>query len=149
MVDNIKSIGPLEGIRVVEVGTLIAAPFATRLLGEFGADVIKIEAKDGDPLRKWRMLKGDTSLWWYVQSRNKRVMTLDLKSCEGQDIARRLIQNADVLVENFRPGALERLGLGWDDLRAINPNQELPIPHWFQTCGAPRERWLRMSTRSI
>jgi len=114
--------GPLAGIRVVEIGTLIAAPFAARLMAEFGADVIKIEAPDGDPLRRWRKMHDDTSLWWYVQSRNKRLITLDLKKPDGASIAKRLISTADILIENLRPGALEKLGLGWDDLRALNPN---------------------------
>lgn len=113
--------GPLSGIRVVEIGTLIAAPFASRILGEFGADVIKIESREGDPLRKWRKMRGDTSLWWYVQSRNKRLMTVDLKSPEGQRIVRKLLATADVLVENYRPGALEKLGLGWEQLHEISP----------------------------
>jgi crotonobetainyl-CoA:carnitine CoA-transferase CaiB-like acyl-CoA transferase len=113
--------GPLNGVRVLELGTLIAAPFAARLLGDFGADVIKVEAHDGDPLRKWRKMKNGTSLWWYVQSRNKRLMTLNLKSDGGRAIARRLIERTDVLVENFRPGTLEKLGLDWEVLRAINP----------------------------
>lgn len=106
----------------MELGTLIAAPFATRVLGDFGAEVIKIEAiNDGDPLRNWRMMHGHTSLWWYLQSRNKKSLGLDLKSKEGQSIVRRLLKDADVLVENFRPGTLERWGLGWDVVHALNP----------------------------
>ncbi len=112
----------LAGVRVVEMGQLIAGPFAARMLGEFGAEVIKIEPPgSGDPLRKWRMLKDGTSVWWQVQSRNKRSVALDLRAAEGQDIARRLVSRADVLIENFRPGTLEGWGLGWDELRALNP----------------------------
>lgn len=112
----------LQGFKVIEMGQLIAGPFASKLLGEFGADVIKIEPPGvGDPLRKWRKIKDGTSLWWHVQSRNKRSLTLDLKQSEAQDIVRRLVAEADVLVENFRPGTLESWGLGFDALRAINP----------------------------
>ncbi len=112
----------LAGVRVVEMGQLIAGPFAGKMLGEFGADVIKIEPPgSGDPLRKWRMLKDGTSVWWQVQSRNKRSIALDLRAAEGQDVARRLIAEADVLIENFRPGTLEGWGLGWEQLRELNP----------------------------
>lgn len=112
----------LDGIKVVEMGQLIAGPFASKLLGEFGAQVIKIEPpREGDPLRKWRKIKDGTSLWWHVQSRNKQSVTLDLKSHEGQDIVRRLVAEADVLIENFRPGTLEEWGLGWEQLSALNP----------------------------
>jgi formyl-CoA transferase len=114
--------GALKGVRVVEMGQLIAGPFAGKTLGEFGADVIKIEAPgSGDPLRNWRMLKDGTSVWWQVQSRNKRSVALDLRSSEGQDIARKLIAEADVLIENFRPGTLESWGMGWEALSALNP----------------------------
>ena len=112
----------LQGLKVIEMGQLIAGPFASKLLGEFGADVIKIEPPGvGDPLRKWRKIKDGTSLWWHVQSRNKRSLTLDLKQTEAQDIVRMLVAEADVLVENFRPGTLEGWGLGYDELKAINP----------------------------
>ncbi|CBL45510.1 Predicted acyl-CoA transferases/carnitine dehydratase [gamma proteobacterium HdN1] len=113
---------PLDGLKVIELGTLIAGPFASRLMAEFGADVIKIESPNGgDPLRKWRKLYEGTSLWWYVQSRNKKSLTLNLKHPQAQEIFRKLIAEADVLVENFRPGVLEKLGLGWDALHALNP----------------------------
>ncbi|NMG27743.1 CaiB/BaiF CoA transferase family protein [Aromatoleum evansii] len=113
---------PLAGIKVVELGTLIAGPFAARVLGEFGAEVIKIESPDGgDPLRKWRKLYEGTSLWWYLQSRNKKSVTVNLKHPEGVEVVRKLIAEADIVVENFRPGVLEKLGLGWDALSAINP----------------------------
>jgi formyl-CoA transferase len=112
----------LKGVRVIEMGQLIAGPFAGKTLGEFGADVIKIEAPGaGDPLRNWRMMKDGTSVWWQVQSRNKRSIALDLRSSEGQEIARKLIAEADVLVENFRPGTLESWGMGWDELSTLNP----------------------------
>lgn len=112
----------LQGVRVVEMGQLIAGPFAGKILGEFGADVVKIETPGaGDPLRNWRLIKEGTSVWWQVQSRNKRSIALDLRGAEGQDIARRLIAEADVLIENFRPGTLEAWGLGYDELARINP----------------------------
>jgi len=112
----------LAGLRVVEMGQLIAGPFCGKTLGEFGAEVIKIEPPGaGDPLRNWRLLQDGTSVWWQVQSRNKRSVALDLRSPDGQDIARRLIGEADVLIENFRPGTLEGWGLGWEALHALNP----------------------------
>jgi formyl-CoA transferase len=112
----------LHGVRVIEMGQLIAGPFAGKTLGEFGADVIKIEPPGaGDPLRNWRLIKEGTSVWWQVQSRNKRSIALDLRTADGQDIARRLIAEADVLIENFRPGTLEGWGLGWDELSRLNP----------------------------
>lgn len=114
--------GALTGIRVVEVGQLIAGPFAARVLGDFGANVIKIEAPDsGDPIRQWRAMHGDTSIWWEVQSRNKRSVVLDLKSPEGQDALRKLVSTADVLIENFKPGTLERWNLGYESLAKDNP----------------------------
>jgi formyl-CoA transferase len=114
--------GALQGLRVIEMGQLIAGPFAGKTLGEFGADVIKIEAPGtGDPLRNWRLIQDGTSVWWQVQSRNKRSIALDLRSAEGQDIARKLIAEADVLIENFRPGTLEGWGMGYDELAKLNP----------------------------
>jgi formyl-CoA transferase len=114
--------GALAGLRVVEMGQLIAGPFVGKTLGEFGAEVIKIEPPGaGDPLRNWRMLQDGTSVWWQVQSRNKRSIALDLRESAGQDIARKLIAQADVLVENFRPGTLEGWGMGWDELSRLNP----------------------------
>ncbi|MFI8736985.1 CaiB/BaiF CoA transferase family protein [Ectopseudomonas toyotomiensis] len=122
MTHNNTSNMALQGLKVIEMGQLIAGPFASKLLGEFGADVIKIEPPGvGDPLRKWRKIKDGTSLWWHVQSRNKRSLTLDLKQTEAQDIVRKLVAEADVLVENFRPGTLEGWGLGYEALKAINP----------------------------
>ena len=112
----------LAGVRVIEMGQLIAGPFCGKTLGEFGADVIKIEAPEtGDPLRNWRLIKEGTSVWWQVQSRNKKSVALDLRQAEAQDIARRLIAEADVLIENFRPGTLEGWGLSPEALHALNP----------------------------
>jgi formyl-CoA transferase len=112
----------LKGVRAVEMGQLIAGPFAGKMLGEFGADVIKIEPPGaGDPLRNWRMIKDGTSVWWQVSSRNKRSIALDLRSKDGQEIARSLIAQADVLIENFRPGTLEGWGLSYDELSKVNP----------------------------
>jgi crotonobetainyl-CoA:carnitine CoA-transferase CaiB-like acyl-CoA transferase len=112
----------LKGIKVIELGQLIAGPFAGKTLAEFGADVIKVEpVGSGDPLRKWRMLRNGTSVWWEVQSRNKRSVELDLRGEEGQAVVRALAREADVLIENFKPGTLEGWGLGWDALHALNP----------------------------
>ena len=112
----------LRGIKVLELGQLIAGPFAGKTLADFGADVIKVEPEGvGDPLRKWRLLKDGNSVWWEVQSRNKSSVCLNLRTSEGQDIVRRLAAEADVLIENFKPGTLEGWGLGWDALHALNP----------------------------
>ena len=113
---------PLQGVKVIELGGLIAAPFAAGLLAQFGAEVIKIESPgQGDPLRKWRMLHRGTSLWWYSQNRNKKSVTIDLKSEQGQAIVRELVKGADIVIENFRPGALETWNLGWEDLSRVRP----------------------------
>ncbi|MGN8258086.1 CaiB/BaiF CoA-transferase family protein [Pseudomonas sp. SMSB3] len=113
---------PLAGLKVIELGTLIAGPFAARICAEFGAEVIKVESPDGgDPLRKWRKMYQGTSLWWFVQARNKQSLTLNLKHPEGREVLKRLLSEADILIENFRPGVLEKLGLGWDVLHALNP----------------------------
>lgn len=133
--------GPLQGIRVIEIGTLIAAPFAARLMAEFGAEVIKIEAPEtGDPLRKWRKLHEGTSLWWYLQSRNKKSICVNLKSADGIDIVKRLAADADVVIENLRPGALEKLGLGWDVLHAINPKLTMVRISGYGQSGPYRDR---------
>ncbi|MCQ9379267.1 CaiB/BaiF CoA-transferase family protein [Methyloversatilis sp. XJ19-49] len=117
------AVRPLSGLKVVELGTLIAGPFASRILAEFGAEVVKIESPDGgDPLRKWRLLYEGTSLWWFVQARNKKSVTLNLKHPDGLDVLRRLLADADVLVENFRPGVLDKLGLPEAALRELNPS---------------------------
>lgn len=116
------NVGPLAGLRVLELGQMVAGPFATRLMAEFGADVVKVEPPGvGDALRQWRVVEGGTSLWWYVQSRNKRCITLNLRHPRGQELARSLIKDVDILVENFRPGTLEKWGLDPEDLLRINP----------------------------
>ena len=113
---------PLAGVKVLELGSLIAGPYAAALLAQFGAEVIKIEPPgEGDPLRKWRKLHDGTSLWWYSQSRNKKSVTLDLKAEAAREIVRKLVATADIVIENFRPGTLEKWGLGWEQLSAINP----------------------------
>ena len=141
--------GALDGIKVIELGQLIAGPFAARTLGDFGAEVLKVETppdprfprtSGGDPLRRWRLLKDGTSVWWQVQSRNKRSLALDLKDPEAQDIVRSLALDADVLIENFRPGALESWGLAPADLLELNPRLiVLRISGYGQT-GPYRDR---------
>ena len=133
--------GPLAGLKVLELGQLIAGPFAAKTLADFGADVVKIEPPEmGDPLRKWRLLKDGTSVWWQVQSRNKRSLALDLKQPEAQEIVRKLAAESDVLIENFRPGAMEGWGLGPDVLQALNPRLiVLRISGYGQT-GPYRDR---------
>ena len=114
--------GALKGLKVVEMGQLIAGPFAGKTLGEFGADVIKIEEPiSGDPLRYWRLKQNGTSVWWQVQSRNKRSVALDLRDAQAQDIARQLIDQCDILIENFRPGTLEKWGMSYETLSQTNP----------------------------
>jgi len=113
---------PLTGLKVLELGQLIAGPFTTRILAEFGAEVIKVETPvKGDPIRKWRHMYNGTSLWWRVQSRNKKSITINLKEAEGQEIIKKLVKDMDIVVENFRPGTLEKWGLGYDELSKINP----------------------------
>jgi crotonobetainyl-CoA:carnitine CoA-transferase CaiB-like acyl-CoA transferase len=131
----------LQGLRVLELGSLVAGPYAAALFAQFGAEVIKIEPPvKGDPLRRWRKLHEGTSLWWYVQSRNKKSVVLDLKSEEGRTVVCRLAQEADVLIENFRPGTLESWELGWDQLSALNPRLVmLRISGYGQT--GPRRRY--------
>jgi len=112
----------LEGIRILELGQLIAGPFAAKTLADFGAEIIKIEPPgQGDPLRKWRMLHEGTSVWWEAQSRSKQSVCVDLRQPEGQELVRKLAEQADVLIENFRPGAMEKWGLSWEALHALNP----------------------------
>ena len=133
--------GPLAGLKVLELGQLIAGPFAAKTLADFGAEVIKIEPPGaGDALRKWRLLKDGTSVWWQMQSRNKRSLALDLKDPEAQDIVRQLAANADVLIENFRPGAMEGWGFGPEVLLKLNPRLiMLRISGYGQT-GPYRDR---------
>lgn len=136
--------GALAGVKVLELGTLIAGPFAARMLGEFGAQVIKIEdPQHGDPLRKWRKLHPDaagTSLWWAVQARNKKSVTINLKAPEGQAIVRKLAAQADIVVENFRPGLLERFGLGYEALSAENPGLVMVRLSGYGQTGPYRDR---------
>jgi crotonobetainyl-CoA:carnitine CoA-transferase CaiB-like acyl-CoA transferase len=132
---------PLDGLKVLELGALIAGPFCAKTLGEFGAEVVKIEPPgEGDPLRKWRYLKDGTSLWWHVQSRNKKSLALDLRSSEGQAIARKLAVAADIVVENFRPGTMEGWGLGYDALAAENPGLIMVRISGYGQTGPYRER---------
>ena len=136
---------PLDGLKVLEMGTLIAGPFCGRLLAEFGAEVIKIETPgEGDPLRKWRKLhdaEGEqTSLWWYAQARNKKSVTVNLREKEGQDIVRKLAQEADIIVENFRPGTLEKWNLGFDALAATNPRLIMVRLSGFGQTGPYKDR---------
>ena len=150
--------GPLAGIRVVEMGSLIAGPFCGQLLGDFGADVIKLEdPASGDPMRRWMVDEATgESLWWPVIARNKRSVTVDLRTPEGQDVARRLIATADVLVENFRPGTLERWGLGYDELSRDNPGlvmtrvtgygQARPVRQSCRGSARSARRWVGCAT---
>ncbi|MFJ5760463.1 CaiB/BaiF CoA transferase family protein [Neobacillus sp. NPDC093182] len=114
---------PLDGIKVLELGNFVAAPFAGKIFGEFGAEVIKVEdPKSGDSIRNWRVMHKGTSLWWYVHARNKKSVTLNLREAEGQEMVRELAKDADVVIENFRPGTLEKWGIGYEDLKKINPS---------------------------
>lgn len=132
---------PLAGLRVLEMGALIAGPFCTKILAEFGADVVKIEPPGhGDPLRKWRYMKDGTSVWWHVQSRSKRSITVDLRKADGQAIARALAERADIVVENFRPGTLEEWGLGYDALAARNPGLVMVRISGYGQTGPYHER---------
>jgi formyl-CoA transferase len=131
----------LSSLRVIEMGQLIAGPFAGKMLAEFGADVVKEEPPGkGDPLRNWRMIKDGTSLWWQVQSRNKRSLALDLRRPEAKEIVRSLAREADVLIENFRPGTLEGWGLGWEELHAINPRLVMLRISGYGQTGPYRDR---------
>ena len=133
--------GPLAGIRVLELGSLIAGPFCAKTLADFGAEVVKIEPPgDGDPLRRWRRMRNGVSLWWHVQSRNKKSVTCDLRRPEGQEIARRLARRSQIVIENFRPGALEKWNLGWDVLSRENPELILVRISGYGQSGPYRER---------
>jgi len=133
--------GPLSGLKVVEMGQLIAGPFAAKTLADFGADVVKIEPPGaGDALRNWRLLKNGTSVWWQVQSRNKRSVALDLKQPEAQQIVRQLAAEADVLIENFRPGALEGWGLDPQELIRANPRLIVLRVSGYGQTGPYRDR---------
>jgi formyl-CoA transferase len=133
--------GPLAGVKVLELGTLIAGPFAARMLAEFGADVIKVEDPDGgDPLRRWRHLHQGTSLWWAVQARNKKSVALNLKDARACALARQLALRADIVIENFRPGVLEKLGLGYGQLAEQNPATIMIRLSGYGQTGPMRER---------
>jgi formyl-CoA transferase len=133
--------GPLAGLKVLELGQLIAGPFAAKTLADFGADVVKIEPPgSGDPLRQWRLMKDGTSVWWQVQSRNKQSLALDLKQPAAQDIVRQLAAESDVVIENFRPGAMENWGLGPDDLLALNPRLIMLRVSGYGQTGPYRDR---------
>jgi crotonobetainyl-CoA:carnitine CoA-transferase CaiB-like acyl-CoA transferase len=130
---------PLDGIRVLEMGQLIAGPFTGCMLGYFGAEVIKIEPPgSGDPLRNWRVLRDGTSLWWRSLGRNKKSVSLNLRTEEGRDIARRLVSTADVLVENFRPGTLEKWDMGPEALREENPGLVVARISGYGQTDSPR-----------
>ncbi len=132
---------PLKGIRVIELGTLIAGPFCSRILAEFGADVVKIESPDGgDQLREWRKMYDGTSLWWYAQARNKKSVTVNMRVPEGQEIVRKLARDADIVIENFRPGALEKWNLGWDELSRLNPRLIMVRLSGYGQSGPYRDR---------
>lgn len=131
----------LAGIRVLELGQLIAGPFAAKTLADFGAQVVKIEPPGlGDPLRKWRLLHEGTSVWWEAQSRNKQSVCVDLRQKEGQEIIRLLAAQADVLIENFRPGTMEKWGMSWEELHELNPRLiMLRVSGYGQTGPKARE----------
>ena len=132
---------PLTGLRVIELGQLIAGPFASKILAEFGADVIKVEPPaGGDPLRGWRLIHEGTSVWWAAHARNKRSLTLDLRTPEGQGVVRELAKDADILIENFRPGGMEKWGLGFKDLHAINPKLIMLRVSGYGQTGPYRDR---------
>ncbi len=136
-----QGFGPLRGVRVLELGTLIAGPFAARMLAEFGAEVIKVEdPAGGDPIRTWRYLHEGTSLWWYAQARNKKSVTLNLKDSRAQAIALRLALDADIVIENYRPGVLEKWGLGYAQLRARNPATIMVRLSGYGQTGPLRDR---------
>ena len=131
---------PLAGLKVIELGQLIAGPFAGKCFAEFGAEVIKVEPPEGDPLRQWRKVHQGTSLWWYVQNRNKKSVTVDLRLPEGQEVARRILRDADVVIENFRPGTLEKWGLGYERLAAENPGLVMLRLSGFGQTGPYRDQ---------
>jgi len=132
---------PLEGIRILELGNIVAAPFAGKILAEFGAEVIKVEEPtSGDPLRNWRVMDKDTSVWWYVQGRNKKSITVNLRDSQGQDIVKTLVAKVDVVLENFKPGTLEKWGLGFEELQKINPSIILTRISGYGQTGPYREK---------
>ena len=132
---------PLDGIKILELGNIVAAPFAGKIFSEFGAEVIKVEEpKNGDPLRNWRVMHNDTAVWWYVQARNKKSITVNLREAQGQDIIKSLVKHVDVVLENFKPGTLEKWGLGFDELKKINPSIILTRISGYGQTGPYREK---------
>ncbi len=131
---------PLEGVRVIDIGTLFAGPWIATYMADFGADVIKIEHPRGDSLRNFASQKDGVSLWWKLASRNKKSITCNISSPEGQEILRKLCESADVLVENFRPGTMERWGLSWESLHALNPKLILARTSGFGQKGPYAQR---------
>lgn len=132
---------PLEGIKILELGNLVAAPFSGKLMAEFGAEVIKVEEpKNGDPLRNWRVMHEDTSVWWYVQSRNKKSITINLRTEEGQNLVKKLIGEVDVVLENFKPGTLERWGLGYEEMKKVNQSIILTRISGYGQTGPYKEK---------
>jgi crotonobetainyl-CoA:carnitine CoA-transferase CaiB-like acyl-CoA transferase len=132
---------PLDGIKILELGNLVAAPFAGKILSEFGAEVIKVEEPTkGDPLRSWRVMHNNTSVWWYVQSRNKKSITVNMRDSEGQQIIKQLAEKVDVVLENFKPGTLEKWGLGLEDLQKINPSLIMTRVSGYGQTGPYREK---------
>src|SRR5690625_3570763 len=131
----------LEGVKVLELRNLVADSFTGKILAEFGAEVIKVEEPTtGDPLRNWRVMHGDTSVWWYVQSRNKKSITVNLREEKGQDIVRDLAKEADVVLENFKPGTLEKWNLGYEDLKRVNPSIILTRVSGYGQSGPYRDK---------
>lgn len=132
---------PLDGIKVLELGNLVAAPFAGKILSEFGAEVIKVEEPlKGDPLRNWRVMHNKSSVWWYVQSRNKKSITVNMRESEGQEVIKELVSKVDVVLENFKPGTLEKWGLGMEELKKVNPSIIMTRISGYGQTGPYREK---------
>jgi len=139
--DDATQAGPLAGLKVLEMGTLIAGPYCARLMAEFGAEVVKVESPgEGDPLRKWRKLHDGNSLWWYAQARNKKSVAVNLREADGQEVVRRMASQVDIVVENFRPGALEKWGLGYEALARSNPGLIMVRLSGFGQTGPYKDR---------
>ena len=139
--DDATQAGPLAGLKVLEMGTLIAGPYCARLMAEFGAEVVKVESPgEGDPLRKWRKLHDGNSLWWYAQARNKKSVAVNLREADGQEVVRRMASRVDIVVENFRPGALEKWGLGYEALARSNPGLIMVRLSGFGQTGPYKDR---------
>src|SRR6202035_4448672 len=132
--------GPLSGLRVLEMGHFVAAPFCTRLLADLGADVIKVEPRSGDPVRQWGAMLNGRSLWWSMHGRNKRSITMNLKSAKARELLLNLVSQCDVVVENFRPGQLAKLELGPDVLRGVKPNLVIAHISGYGQTGPTHER---------